>query len=322
MAFDAATRRTSFDFGRHARTLAVIALVMGIAIILWFFAPSFYRFNNFINILVQSSSLAILCAGMAVVMIGGGIDLSLPANMALSAILGAFYMAAGGSPVAGSAIMVASGTAIGLLNGVAVAYLKMIPFVVTLATMTVLSGLSVWLTNSTSVSGFPESFFDVMLARPFGIPTPVIVAGLTVVFASVLMTSTLFGRHVYATGISPRAAEVARVPINRTLLLSYGFAGLTAGLTAVLLSARLGAASANMGVDSVVLDIVSAVVVGGISIYGGVGRIWGAALGAVFITLLSNSLNQIGASFYLSLVIKGVVIIGFIALDTAFRGRR
>lgn len=322
MAHEATMPRLSAGFGRHARSVLILALALGIATYLWFYAPSFYRTNNLINVLVQSSSLAILCIGMAVVMIGGGIDLSLPANMALSAILGGFYMAAGGSPLIGSVIMLASGTAIGLLNGVAVAYLKMIPFVVTLATMTVLNGLSVWLTNSTSVSGFPESFFDVMLARPWGVPTPVIIVAVAILLASVLMSSTLLGRHVYAVGISPKAAEVARVPVSRTLLLGYGLAGLCAGLTAILLSARLGSASANMGVDSVVLDIVSAVVVGGVSIYGGVGRIWAAALGAVFITLLSNSLNLLGASFYLSLVIKGVVIIGFIALDTAFRGRR
>lgn len=307
---------------RQIRTVLVVAIVAAIALFLWVYAPSFYRFNNLINVLVQSSSLAVLCIGMAVVMISGGIDLSLPANMALSAILGGFVMAAGSSPWAGCAVMLLTGTVIGTLNGVAVAYLKMIPFVVTLATMTVVGGLSVWLTNSTSVSGFPESFFDVMLARPGGVPTPVFIAALAVLFVSVVMSSTLFGRHVYAAGISPKAAEVARVPVRRTLLMSYGLAGFCAGLTAILLSARLGSASANMGVDSVVLDIVSAVVVGGISIYGGVGRIWAAALGAVFITLLSNSLNQVGASFYLSLVIKGVVIIAFIALDTAFRSRQ
>jgi ribose/xylose/arabinose/galactoside ABC-type transport system permease subunit len=307
---------------RHVRTVLVVVIVAAIALFLWVNAPSFYRFNNLINVLVQSSSLAVLCIGMAVVMIGGGIDLSLPANMALSAILGGFVMAAGNSPWAGCAVMLLTGSVIGTLNGVAVAYLKMIPFVVTLATMTVVGGLSVWLTNSTSVSGFPESFFDVMLARPGGVPTPVFIAALTVLVVSVVMSSTMFGRHVYAAGISPKAAEVARVPVERTLLMSYGLAGFCGGLTAILLSARLGSASANMGVDSVVLDIVSAVVVGGISIYGGVGRIWAAALGAVFITLLSNSLNQLGASFYLSLVIKGVVIIAFIALDTAFRSRR
>jgi len=322
MAFEASLTSPSRSVGRYVRGALVLTIALGIAAYLWFYAPSFYRFNNLINVLVQSSSLVVLCIGMAVVMIGGGIDLSLPANMALSAILGGFYMAAGGSPWIGSGIMLLSGTAIGLLNGLAVAYLKMIPFVVTLATMTVISGLSVWLTNSTSVSGFSESFFDVMLARPVGMPTPVIIAVAAVIIASILMSSTMFGKHVYAVGISTKAAEVARVPVWRTLLMSYGLAGLCAGLTAVLLSARLGSASANMGVDSVVLDIVSAVVVGGVSIYGGVGRIWAAALGAVFITLLSNSLNQLGASFYLSLVIKGVVIISFIALDTAFRGRR
>lgn len=297
------------------RTIVSMGILVAIALLLWFQAPSFFRMNNAINVLVQSSTLAILALGMAVVMIGGGIDLSLPANMALSAILGGLWMQGGGSPVFGVVIMLVAGTGVGFLNGAAVAYLQMIPFVVTLASMTVATGLSVWLTNSVSVSQFPEVYFDVLLARPLGLPVSVYVAASVTLGIGLLMSQTRFGRHVYAIGTSVRAARVARVPAQATLLASYALAGLMAGIAAVLLSARLGSASANMGVDSIVLDIVSAVVVGGISIYGGDGKPLGAVIGAIFITTLSNGLNLLGASFYLSLVVKGFVIIALIAIE-------
>lgn len=292
--------------------LILIALLLVLSV----YAPNFFRYNNIVNILLQSSLLGLLAVGMAVVMIVGGIDLSLPANMAMSAILGALYMKATNDWIGAPFIMAGTGLLIGLVNGFAVAKLKMIPFVVTLAMMTVVSGISVWITNSLSISQLPEGFVAFFGARPFyRFPVTVIIVALIVALIATLMRSSVAGRWAYAVGINEKAARVARVPIDRVVLGSYVFAGLMAGLTAVLLTARLGSASANMGNDGLVLDVVSACVVGGISIYGGSGRVAGALFGALLITVLSNAMNLIGISFYLSLVIKGVVIIAFVAAD-------
>jgi ribose/xylose/arabinose/galactoside ABC-type transport system permease subunit len=193
----------------------------------------------------------------------------------------------------------------------------MIPFVVTLAMMTIVSGTSVWMTNSLSISQLPDGFLDLFGARPFfHIPITVIVVAVLALVITRLMRSSIAGRWAYAVGINEKAARVARVPIARVVMASYVFGGLMAGLTAILLTARLGSASANMGNDGMVLDIVSACVVGGISIYGGAGRIAGALYGALLITVLSNAMNLIGVSFYLSLVIKGAVIVAFVAADS------
>ncbi|WP_413989032.1 ABC transporter permease [Labrys okinawensis] len=300
-----------------SRQLVISATVLAVLlIILGFYAPNFFRYNNLMNVLLQSSLLGLLAIGMAVVMIVGGIDLSLPANMAMGAVFGAFYMKVTGDWTIGVPIMIATGMAVGLINGCAVAYLRMIPFVVTLAMMTVISGATVWLTNSLSISQLPPAFVALFDARPlFRVPLTVVYVAILSIVVSVLMRSSIIGRWAYAVGINDRAARVARVPIKNVVLASYVFAGTMAGLTAVLLTARLGSASANMGNDGVVLDIVSACVLGGISIYGGSGRVWGALLGAILITVLSNAMNLIGVSFYLSLVIKGAVIIGFVAAD-------
>ena len=299
--------------GKQIATIVVLLMMLGL---LAAFAPSFFRLNNLINILVQASTLAILAMGMSFVMIGGGIDLSIPANMALSAVLGALYMRGGRDPATGSVVMILCGATIGALNGVAVAYFRMIPFVVTLATMTIAMGACIWLTDSVSIAGLPDSFGDVLLARPLGVPVAVLVTAALTILASAFLSFTVIGHWLYAVGINNRAARVARIPIERVTAMSYIVSGLSAGLAAVLLAARLDSASANMGNDGVVLDIVSACVVGGISIYGGTGRVYGAVLGALLITVLSNSMNLMSVSFYMSLIVKGIVIIGYVALES------
>jgi len=184
--------------------------------------------------------------------------------------------------------------------------------------MTVVSGVSVWITNSLSISQLPPAFVEIFASRPLGnISTTVIVVAALAALMSLLMSSSTIGRWIYAVGINDRAALIARVPIQRVVLLSYLFAGAMAGITAIFLTARLGSASASMGNDGMVLDIVSACVVGGISIYGGAGRVAGALLGALLITVLSNAMNLVGVSFYASLLIKGIVIVAYVAADPA-----
>jgi len=295
----------------------IIPLLLALVILafLYYYAPHFYAVRNVVNILVQMSSLALLAIGMTFVMVGGGIDLSMPATMAFGAVLGAFLLRAGYHPALATMVTLGSAGAVGLLNGTAVALFRMTPFVVTLASMTAVGGATVWMTNSVSVSHFPDAFFNFYRARPFGVPVSVIILAVVAGVASTMMSATVFGRWLYAVGINARAARVARIPVQRVLFITYVLSALLAGLTGVLLSARLGSASANMGNDGVVLDIVSACVVGGVSIYGGVGKPLGAVFGAFFITLISNSLNQLGVSYFMNLVVKGIVIIAFICMD-------
>jgi ribose/xylose/arabinose/galactoside ABC-type transport system permease subunit len=300
-----------------------LPIVGGLVVLvyLYFHAPSFYRINNLLNILVQTSSLGLLAIGMTFVLVTGGIDLSMPANMAFGAVLGGLVMRGPiNNPVWwGTLVMLAVPAAIGFLNGYAVAYLRMVPFVVTLATMSVVGGATVWLTNSRSIAGFPKLFFDLFMARVGGWPLSVLILVAVTVIASLTASSTILGRWLYSVGINVRAARAARVPVQRVTLVSYLLSGSLAGVTAVVLTARLGSASANMGSDGVVLDIVSSCVVGGVSIYGGLGSPVNAVLGAIFITVVSNALNLLGISYFTNLVIKGILIIGFIALENLRR---
>ena len=299
------------------RAAAILALFLASIAMIFYFSPNFFHVANLVKVLVQTATIAILAIGMTFVMVGGGIDLSLPANMALAGIVGSMAMIASNSVLLGCLTMLLAGAFVGALNGIAVAYLRMIPFVVTLATLSVCSGLSVWITNSVSISNQPEAFYEVFLSRPLGVPTSILIMLASVVLGHVVMSMTGFGRHLYAVGTNAAAARISRVPVQRTLFATYALAGLLAGVAAIVITARLGSASANVGNDSVILDVVTACVIGGVSIYGGVGRPIRVLFGAVFVLVMGNVLNLMGISFFIGLVIKGALIIGLVTLDRA-----
>ncbi|MEO1102763.1 MAG: ABC transporter permease [Pseudomonadota bacterium] len=302
---------------------AVIVGLLAIAVLAYLAveSPVFYRTGNLLNVANQASMLAILACAMTIVMVGGGIDLSLPSNMALSGIVGSMVMVGTDSVVVGCLVMVVTGGLIGALNGFAVAQLRMIPFVVTLATLTVCTGFAVWVTGSVSISNQPERFFDLFYARPLGLPLAAWVLLVVALATQVLMSATRFGWQLYAIGTNPVASRISRVPVRRTLFLSYVLAGILAGVAAIVVTARLGSASANVGNDNVILDVITACVLGGVSIYGGIGRPVGAVLGALFVLVLGNVLNLMGISFFIGLMIKGAIIVAVVALDRALAGR-
>lgn len=309
-----------FNFQNMKLKITPPILIIGIIFLCLFSfllikSPEFFLLKNITNIFNQCAVLAILSLAMSGVMIGGGIDLSLPSNMALSAILGSKIMIVTNSILFGCVGMLISGAVIGSLNGFAISKLRMIPFVVTLATMTICSGLSVWITNSVSIFNQPELFFDVFLSRPFGVPISIFLLAIVVVIFQCVMSFTKFGWMVYAIGNNSEVSRISRVPVKRIIFITYVLAGFLAGVSAILITARLGSASANIGNDSVILDIVTACVVGGISIYGGKGRPIGAFLGAVLVIILGNILNLLGISFFLGLMAKGFLIIMFVSID-------
>jgi ribose/xylose/arabinose/galactoside ABC-type transport system permease subunit len=309
--------------GRGISPQLLVGAGVFVAVVLFMLvrSPVFFMPGNIVNVLVQTGMLAILATAMTVVMVGGGIDLSLPANMALAGVVGSMAMIQFDSVALGCVVMVAAASLVGAVNGFAVAYLRMIPFVVTLATMTMCGGLSVWLTNSVSISDQPSVFFDVLLAKPIGVPVPIMIMAAVVAVMQFILVATRFGFQLYAVGTNLAASSISRVPVRRVLFRTYLVAGFLAGIAAIVVTARLGSASANVGNDSVTLDIITACVIGGVSIYGGVGRPLGALFGAIFVLVLGNVLNLLGISFFLGLMLKGVIIIALVAGDRAFSRR-
>ncbi|HYF75198.1 MAG TPA: ABC transporter permease [Candidatus Nitrosocosmicus sp.] len=309
-------RIDTFRRSKSRMNIILVVIAALIFICMSIFVPRFFTVNNLMNILVQTSSVGLLTLGITFVLITGGMDLSLPSIMAASAVIGASYMKQGGSPVVGALVMVIISVGCGAVNGLAVSKAKMIPFVVTLSTMVLGSGLAVWYTKAESISSLPSGYIDVLTGRIGPIPVPAIILIVFAVIAHIVLSKTIYGRWVYATGINERTARVSGIPTSGVLLSVYMVSGLFAGLAAVVLTARLGSASASMGGDTLVMDVISSAVIGGVSIYGGLGTIPGAVFGSLFITIISNSMNLLGITYYTTLMIKGLVIVLVTALDT------
>ncbi len=310
--------RGRLDTDRILRLIPV-GMILIILVVLSALVPYFLSVNNFVSILMQCASLGLMATGLTAVLITGGMDLSVPSLMSFSAVIGAIFMRAGGNPMVACLITVGVGIAGGCLNGFAVAYLRMIPFVVTLSTMAVFGGASIWVTNGMSVTGIPRGYITTIMHDIWIFPAPVIVLILVVVIVHLFMTRSLFGRWLYAVGTNIKAAGVSRIPAQRVLFGAYVFSGFIAGIAGIVTTAWLGTAGGTIGSEGVVLDCMSSAVLGGVSIYGGAGTALGALVGTIFVKLISNTLNFLQASYYVTLVVKGIVIVAYVAIDSLFR---
>jgi ribose/xylose/arabinose/galactoside ABC-type transport system permease subunit len=277
--------------------------------------PEFLSIYNLINLAEQASALGVMTVGLALVLLIGGIDLSIPAVMACSAVVGAMAMVATQNPVVGAPIMIVVGLFGGFVNGFAIAVLRLVPFAVTLATMTLAGGFAVWMTEGTSIYGMPAQYSRAVMSRIGGVPVSVIGFLLLTLFLDWVIKADMLGRWVFAVGTNRRTAEISGVPIVWVELGSYLLSGLSAGLAAILLTARLDSAGAAMGSEVMFLDVVAGAVIGGVSIYGGRGSIIGAAIGAVFITAVGNGMDMLGFDYFTATALKGVIILLALLMD-------
>ncbi|MEN8235555.1 MAG: ABC transporter permease [Actinomycetota bacterium] len=289
-------------------------LVGGLVLIaLALLVPNFATQQNLSNVTVQASGVGLMAIGGAFVLIGGGIDLSSPATMALSAVAGAMVLDWYG-PLAGALAMLAVGCIVGIANGFAVARLKMVPLIVTLAMMVTVTGINTSITSGRSFI-VPSSLSDVIDGSILGIPVPAMIfIGFTVI-GGLIAHRTVVGRWLYMTGVNPEAAFSAGVPVARVLAATYVASGFLAGVAGLVIASRAGAAGVTLGPDVLVLDVVGSAVIGGVSIYGGRGSPVGAALGAVVLAVLANVANLVGIPFYTTLLLKGLVIIAASGVD-------
>lgn len=293
------------------------------------FAPKSYRWPNFLkpanllNIANQIAVIAIVAIGMTLVIIAGGIDLSVGSLIALSAVLVARFIRdyAGGTGASGLGMLLAAIAAIVLCGGLGAFTGWMIigfgvpPFIGTLALMLVGSGLAYLLASGQSIYQIPESF--VWLGRGadlWGLPNAVVLMGVLYGLAHVLMSRMTLGRYLYAVGGNREAARLAGVPVRRVLLFAYVACALLAGLGGVIMASQLKSGSATYG-SMYELYVIAAVVVGGTSLSGGEGRMFGTLTGALTIAVIQNGMNLTNVESYTQKVILGLVILGSVLLD-------
>jgi len=259
-----------------------------------------------------------MAIGLTFVIITGGIDLSLPTVMALSSILGCSVMVYTQNVFLGVIVILAAASGIGCVIGFSVSKLKMVPMIVSLAISTIALGISTWFTGARSIAGMPDSFTRIFAGNLLGfipIPIPTIILVVIAIIMHLILTKTVFGAQLFQVGVNESTARVNGVKTDRIRFLVYVIGGFTAGLAGVVASARLQSAGPAMGPQSMFMDIVAAVVIGGASVSGGKGSIAGTIIGSIFIGLISNVMNMLSMEYFMILLIKGALIIAVTYFD-------
>jgi ribose transport system permease protein len=281
-------------------------------------APNFASFDNAMNVLRAVSINAILAAGMTMVVLTAGIDLSVGSILAVSGCSGVLLALAGTPTVLAVLGGIAVGALAGALGGTLIAWLSLPPFIVTLGAMTYLRGTAYSLVGGLPVTADTLGFADLGNSYVWVVPTPVVIMAVVYAVIWFLLERTAFGQRVYAVGGNPEAARLAGIDVKRVLIGVYTICGATAGLAGIIFAARVMSAQPNAG-QSYELDAISAVVLGGTALAGGRGRIMGTLMGALIIGVLSNGLILMNVQYFTQLVIKGLVIIVAIGIDSLRR---
>jgi ribose transport system permease protein len=273
----------------------------------------------------------IVSAGQMLVLVTGGFDLALGSVVALSSVVAALVMAAtyaaGGdlsvlAIVSGVLAGLATGAVVGVFNGFCVAVLRVSPFMVTLGSLSIVSGVAFFLTAGTPIYGLPDEFTrGIGRAVWLNVPAPVFFAVAIVALIWVLQRRTVVGRHWYAIGSNENAARVSGIAVRRNLVLVYILSGVLAAVVGLLLTARIGSGQATLG-SELMLQSIAAAMVAGVSLRGGIGRIETVALGALFLSLVTNSMNLLRIDSKAQTIVMGVLLVAAVLLDQVVRKTR
>ena len=311
---------------RLSALLTLVLLIIGFSLA----SQSFFSVNNGLTVLLQTSVIGLLGIGLTMVIITGGIDLSVGSVLALSGVASAMVIKAGLPVIPGMTFGVIVGAACGAINGLVVTRLRIPPFVATLGMMLMARGLALQLTGAAPISRLGDAFgvlgngalFRVVEMQPNGfpkvifpgIPSPAILLLLVAIAVAYMLRRRQIGRHIYATGSNEEAARLSGVRVDHTKLYAYVMSGALAGLAGNVLMSRLVTAQPSEGV-MYELDAIAAAVIGGASLSGGVGTVSGTLIGAFIIGILRNGLNMAGVSAFIQQIVIGAVVIGAVWID-------
>jgi ribose transport system permease protein len=293
----------------------LIGLIV-ITIILSIVSSDFFTLDNIFNVLRQVSINALIGFGMTFVILTGGIDLSVGSILALSSAITAGMLANGMDPILAMLIGLGSGAVMGAINGLFITKGKVAPFIATLATMTIFRGLTLVYTDGRPITGLSNSSFFEIVGRGYlgWIPVPVVWMLVCYLILYFILKKTTFGRRVYAIGGNEEASILSGIRVNSVKIWIYSLTGALSALAGIILASRLNSAQPTAG-TSYELDAIAAVVLGGTSLSGGRGWIFGTLVGALIIGVLNNGLNLMNVSSFYQQVVKGGVILLAVLLD-------
>lgn len=292
----------------HAALIGLMAVIVILAAVAATRSDVFLTFNNLRNVLLQVSVLGIVASGMTMLMIAGGIDLSVGALMSLVAVSIATLGSKGMSLPVALVLGFAIGAGVGAFNGTLAAWSKVHPFIVTLGMGILLQGIALGVTGGVPISSIDPSLLPLGSSRLAGIPYPVLIAAATMVTVGLVLRYIVFGRTLYALGGSEQATRLSGVPVRKLKIALYSLNGLIVALAAIVLMARIASAQPLMG-NGYELQAIAAVAVGGTPLAGGRGSIVGTLLGVLLLGIISNSLNLLGVSSSFQYVLQGAVIV-------------
>jgi len=299
-----------------ARIAGVVVLGLALALS----TDAFLTANNLLNVLRQASLTFLIGSGVTLVILAAGLDLSIGANVGLSACIAAAGMKATGSIALGVAAGLTCGTAIGIMNGLMVTMLRLPPFIATYGMLWVLHGITYWYMAGQTIYGFPPGFRSIGSGYLLGIPVPVYLMAACLVVGSVFVRYTTYGHEIYAIGANAEAARLSGVPVRARLNLVYTLSGAAAGLAALVYLARLNSAEADIG-EPLMLPAIAAVLIGGTSLFGGVGGLAGTMVGAILLTLVLNGMNLLSIHSNWQPLVTGVIVLLAASLDLVTRRR-
>lgn len=296
---------------------SLVGLVLLVAVVS-ILSPSFLSSKNIFNILRQTSINAIIAAGMTFVILTGGIDLSVGSILAISGAVCASLLASGQSIAIGVLASIIIGAGVGFLNGFVISKGKLQPFIATLATMTVLRGLTLVFTDGKPItlgsSDLAINFGKIGGGEILSIPTPAIIMILVFAVCAYILKNTKMGRYTYALGSNEEATKLSGLSTDKIKIWVYTISGVLSAIAGIIITSRLYSAQPTAG-TGYELDAIAAVVLGGTSLTGGKGKIGGTIIGALIIGVLSNALNILDVSSYYQMMVKGVVILIAVLLD-------
>jgi ribose transport system permease protein len=300
---------------RTVLCVLIVALLTGFRV----FSPQMLSGENLKNILVQTAYLMIFASGQTMVLLARGFDMSLGNTVSLVSVVTALCLTWMGDGSAVSIIVafaggLFTGFLVGLANGILVSVLRINPFIVTLGTMNIVATLSSTVSGGFPVSNLPDAFVAIAAQSIFGLPIQIWIMIVAVLVLNFVLWSTVFGRVIFLMGANPNAARMAGTSTRFHTTAAYVACSLIAAIGAILLTSRMGSGEPSVG-STLTLETIAAAVVGGISLKGGEGDAFAPAIGALFITVLSNGMNLTGVDGYIQQIALGVIIVVSLALD-------
>ena len=301
------------------RELLLVGVVLLLCVIWTVMNPQFLSLNNITNILRQASYTAVAAVGMTMVIVIGEIDLSAGSLVCASGLTGAMVCKETGNVVLAVLAALAVGILVGFVNGALCAYGKLPGFIATLASMTVLRGLAYIITGGNSVVWTNEAFTMIGTGYVGPVPIPVIIMVLVIIFGWVLTTKLKFGRYIYAVGGNSDASKWSGIAVEKVKIIVYMVMGVLTSIAGLIITARLGSGQPSAG-QNFEMDCITAAVVGGTSMSGGRGKVFGTIVGVLLLTVLTNGMTLVGINTYWQQVLKGVIIVVSVLADT--RGKK